>query len=56
VAAALKEELEVDATLTLGSGGIFEVAVDGRVVAARGRTGFPTEQEVVDAVAKALAR
>ena len=49
----MKEELGIDAELKLGSGGIFEVAVDGRVVAKRGFTGFPSEQEIVDAVAQA---
>jgi selenoprotein W-related protein len=49
----LKEELGVEAELTPGSGGIFEVAVDGAVVAKRGFLGFPSEQEIVDAVAKA---
>ncbi|MCI0573384.1 MAG: hypothetical protein L0Y66_21780 [Myxococcaceae bacterium] len=46
----------MDAELKVGSSGIFEVAVDGRVIASRGPTGFPTEQEVVDAVARALGR
>lgn len=39
-----------------GSGGIFEVSVDGKVVAAKGLMGFPTEQEIVDAVARVLPR
>jgi selenoprotein W-related protein len=39
-----------------GSGGIFEVAVDGKVVAKKGKNGFPTEIEVVDAVRQALGR
>ena len=52
--AALKEELEVDAEMLKGSGGIFEVAVDGRVVSAKKLGHFPTEQEVVDAVGAAL--
>lgn len=46
----------MDATLEVGSSGVFEVAVDGKVVASRGRTGFPTEQEIVDAVARVLPR
>ncbi len=37
-----------------GSNGIFEVAVDGVVVAAKTRGGFPTEDVVVDAVSKAV--
>jgi len=51
----LKEELDVEATLVKGHSGIFEVAVAGKVVAAKGRAGFPSESEVVDAVSRALA-
>jgi predicted Rdx family selenoprotein len=39
-----------------GAGGVFEVAVDGRVVAAKKLGQFPTEQDVVDAVRKAMGR
>ncbi len=52
---ALKEELEVDAELLKGSGGIFEVAVDGKVVTKKELGRFPTEHDVVDAVSKALS-
>lgn len=38
------------------SGGVFEVAVDGQVVAAKQLGQFPTEKDVVDAVAKATGR
>ena len=51
----MKEELDVEATLVKGHSGIFEVAVAGKVVAAKGRAGFPSESEVVDAVSRALA-
>jgi hypothetical protein len=37
-----------------GQSGIFEVAVNGKVVASKGRTGFPSEQEMLDGVSKAL--
>lgn len=37
-----------------GHGGIFTVAVDGVVVAKKTLTGFPSEEEVVRAVEKAL--
>jgi selenoprotein W-related protein len=50
----LKEELGVDALLLKGHSGIFQVEVDGKVVASKGRDGFPTPEAVVDAVAKAL--
>jgi predicted Rdx family selenoprotein len=54
VAAALKKELGVEADLEKGHSGIFEVAVNGKVVATKGRSGFPTPEQVVDAVARAL--
>ncbi len=46
----------METKLVAGSGGIFEVAVDGKVVAKKGMGGFPTEQEVVKAVRDALKR
>jgi len=46
-AAELKKALGVEPELVAGSGGIFEVAVDGRVVAKKALTGFPSEQDVV---------
>lgn len=38
----------------IGHNGIFEVAVDDQVVAKRNFAGFPSEQEIVSAVQKAL--
>lgn len=46
----------MEVELIKGSGGIFEVAVDGRVVAAKRLGAFPTEQDVVEAVGRALGR
>ena len=46
----------METELIPGSGGIFEVAVDGKVVAKKGPTGFPSEQDVVKAVGTALKR
>lgn len=46
----------MEAELVPGSGGIFEVAVDGKVVAKKGLLGFPDEQAVVKAVGAALKR
>ena len=46
----------MEADLVPGSGGIFEVAVDGKVVAEKGLSGFPSEQDVVKAVGAALRR
>jgi hypothetical protein len=45
----------VKSTLIKGSNGIYEVAVDGRVVSAKDRSGFPTEETVVAAVQKAIS-
>jgi len=39
-----------------GPSGSFEVAVDGRAVVRKAGLAFPTEQEVVDAVARALGQ
>jgi hypothetical protein len=52
----LKRELELDAQLEHGPSGSFEVSVDGKAVAGRSRSGFPTEDEIVNAVADALGR
>ena len=54
----LREELpgEVDVELKNGSGGIFTVAVDGMVVAAKHVGGFPTDDEIVHAVAGVLPK
>jgi selenoprotein W-related protein len=47
LAAELKQRLGVDATLTPGSGGIFEVRVDDKVVFSKKLAGrFPEEGEV----------
>jgi hypothetical protein len=53
VAAELERELGVTATLVRGGRGVFDVSVDGRVVA-RKTDRFPTEAEVVAAVRDAL--
>ena len=46
----MKEALDVTPELIKGSGGIFEVAVGGRVVARKSASGFPTESEMVASV------
>jgi len=53
-ASALRQALGIDAILVRGHSGRFDVEVDGRVVAARSGSRFPTDEEVVDAVARAL--
>ncbi|MBS1150193.1 MAG: hypothetical protein H6Q89_1891 [Myxococcaceae bacterium] len=46
----------MDAELVVGHSGIFEVAVNGQVVVEKTRAGFPTPQEVVESVARALPK
>jgi selenoprotein W-related protein len=48
VAAELKKDRDLDSTLTPGSGGIFEVSVDGNVVFSKKKMGrFPEDGEVL---------
>ena len=54
VSAELKRQLGVDATLIPGKGGIFEVQVDGKVVAKKKLFSFPDATEIVKAVAGAV--
>jgi selenoprotein W-related protein len=44
----------VQAELIKGSNGIYEVAVDGSVVASKGFLGFPSDDQVTKAVQEAL--
>lgn len=50
----LREELGIEATVTMGHSGIFTVAVDGTIVAAKSPSGFPDEEEIVRSVAKVV--
>ena len=52
---ALREGLGIDAKLVKGSGGIFTVAVRGKVVARKTWEGFPTEAAIVEAVRAEMA-
>jgi predicted Rdx family selenoprotein len=54
VAEVLREELGIEAELARGHGGIFTVAVDGEIVSRKTLGGFPTEDEVLHAVATRL--
>lgn len=56
MAAALKQELDLEAELKVGPSGSFIIAVDGKTVLKKESLEFPTEKEVVDAVSKALER
>lgn len=53
-AQVLREALGVEAELVRGARGVFEVEVDGRVVARKTLDGFPTEGEILAAVRAAL--
>ena len=48
------DELGVESELVRGNGGIYEVAVDGDVVARKTRDGFPDSAQVIEAVRDAL--
>ena len=48
MAAELKKHLGVDATLTPGSGGVFEVMVDGKTIFSKKQVGrFPESVEIL---------
>jgi hypothetical protein len=52
----LQQELGLEAELKVGAPGSFIVTVEGKVVAEKTAVGFPSEDEVVAAVRKALRR
>lgn len=52
----LREELGIHAELKEGRNGIYTVDVDGKIVAKKTLMGFPSEDEVVAAVAEELSR
>ena len=56
MAAVLKEEIGIDADLIEGNRGEFTVWVDEERVAAKDAMGYPSEQDVLAAVRKALGR
>jgi selT/selW/selH-like putative selenoprotein len=48
LAAELKKHLGVDATLTAGSGGVFDVMVDGKTIFSKKQVGrFPEAVEIL---------
>ena len=48
MAAELKRKLDVDATLIPGSGGVFDVTIDGKLIFSKKKVGrFPEEGEVL---------
>jgi len=54
VANALLAKLNIKAELVAGSGGVFKVEVDGKIVAQRTREHFPDVDEIVDLVSSEI--
>ena len=54
MAALIKEKLNLDTDLEPGGRGEFTVWVDGKKVAEKSRSGFPSEPAVIELVSKAL--
>lgn len=53
MAATVKAELKLDAEVVKVPGSVFDVSVDGVVVAHKVPRRFPTDEEIVDAIARA---
>jgi selenoprotein W-related protein len=53
-AAELQKQLGIAATLVPGKGGIFQVEVDGKIVAKKRLWHFPDAKEIVAAVGDAV--
>jgi len=48
LAAALKSRHQAEVTLTPGSGGVLDVAVDGQIIFSKAQAGhFPTAEELL---------
>ena len=52
--ALIKDRLNQDAVIEPGGRGEFSVSVDGRIVAAKTRTGFPADAAIIESVRLAL--
>lgn len=50
----IKKELGVDAQLIPGKGGIFNIAVNGKIVAKKTRAGFPEDDEIIQTVSASM--
>ena len=53
-ATELQKQLGIGATLVPGKGGVFQVEVDGKIVARKRLWHFPDSKEIVKAVAGAV--
>lgn len=54
MAELLSGELKIESRLIPGAGGIFEITVNGNVVARKTKEGFPDNSEIVALVSAAL--
>jgi hypothetical protein len=54
VAALIKEKLSLDTELEPGGRGEFTVWVDGKKVAEKSRSGFPSEPAIIELISTAL--
>ena len=54
MAALIKDKLGLDAELEPGGRGEFTVWVNGKKIAEKSRSGFPTEPAIIELVRKAL--
>jgi hypothetical protein len=54
VAAVIKEKLSLDTDLEPGGRGEFTIWFDGRKIAEKTRSGFPSESAILDLVRQAL--
>jgi selT/selW/selH-like putative selenoprotein len=53
LAAEIKKEIGIDSELVRGSGGVFNVTVDNRLIYSKHDTGeFPSEKAIVDQLKK----
>lgn len=50
MAALIKQQLNVETELEPGARGEFSIWVDGKKIAEKSRSGFPTESEIVDLI------
>jgi hypothetical protein len=55
VAALIKAATDIDPAVAEGARGEFSVRVNDHIVAQKSKTGFPSDDQVVDAVQAALS-
>ena len=55
MAALIKDSLTIDTTIEPGGRGEFTIWVDGVKVSEKSRSGFPSEKDILESVAKAVS-